>query len=61
MNQQKLQQWILEQKYFFLTPEFDGMTAWELAGKIIEAGTDRSQDKIDLEREEDLKDLKLFD
>lgn len=35
-KQQKLREWILKQKYFSLTPEFDGMTAWEIAGKILE-------------------------
>ena len=58
MNQQKLREWILKQKYFSLEPNFDGMTAWELAGKIIKAGTDKTQDEIDLMRAEDLQDLK---
>ena len=34
-KQQRLREWILEQKYFALTPQFDGMTAWELSGIIL--------------------------
>ena len=34
-KQQRLREWILEQKYFALTPRFDGMTAWELSGIIL--------------------------
>lgn len=33
--QQRLREWILNQKYLSLEPEFDGMTAWELAGMIL--------------------------
>lgn len=35
-NQQQLREWILKQPYFVLKPEYDGMTAWEIAGKILE-------------------------
>ena len=40
MNQQKLAEWILKQKYFFLSPECDGMRAYDLAGIIIREGQD---------------------
>lgn len=39
-RQQKLREWILKQKYFFLAPEYDGMTAWELAGIILRESGD---------------------
>lgn len=34
-KQQKLREWILTQEYFFLNAKYDGMTAWEIAGKIL--------------------------
>ena len=46
MNQQKLREWILKQKYFFLNPELDGMTAWELAGIIIREGRDETTEEL---------------
>ena len=41
-RQQKLREWILKQKYFFLAPSYDGMTAWELAGIILRESGDEN-------------------
>ena len=36
IKQQKLREWILTQPYFSLNAKYDGWTAWEIAGKILE-------------------------
>lgn len=41
-KQQKLREWILKQDYLFLNPKYDGMNAWEIAGKILKEIEDDS-------------------
>lgn len=42
----------MEQDYLFLNPKFDGMTAWEIAGKILRVLED---DKAEEEFADDVK------
>lgn len=47
-KQQKLREWILKQKYLSLNPEYDGMTAWELAGMMIKAMETTQEEKKEI-------------